>query len=217
MLGNLELQKRVLEALDWEPGLDAKAIGVAAADGVVTLTGQVRNWADRFLAERVVKQLFGVRALANDLEVRLPVEARRSDTDLATAALRALEWDVEVPHERIRLGVDNGWISMDGTVEWHYQRFAAERAVRHLTGVRGVTNRIALQPRVTPADLKTRIESALRRHAEVDARSIQIETHGGNVALDGLVHSWAERDEVERAVWAAPGVVAIDDRLVVTA
>ncbi len=216
MLNNLELQKRVLEALDWEPGLDAARVGVAASGGVVTLTGQVQSYADRFSAERVVKRILGVKGLANDLEVRLPVDATRTDTDLATAAVRALEWDVQVPHERIKLRVAKGWITLEGEVEWQFQREAAVRAVRHLLGVRGVTNLVTLVAKPTPGDLKVRIESALRRNAELEARQIRVETRGGTVVLDGAVHSWAERDEAERAVWGAPGVVAVEDRLAVT-
>ncbi len=216
MLNNLELQKRVLEALDWEPGLDAGGIGVAASGGVITLTGQVASYSNHFAAERVVKQVAGVKALANDLEVRLPVDATRTDTDLATAALRALEWDVEVPHRRVSLRVGHGWITLEGEVEWQFQREAAERAVRHLNGVRGVSNLITLAARITPEDLKHRIEAALKRSAEVEAGSIQVATKGGTVVLDGMVHSWAERDAAERAVWGAPGVVAVHDHLTVT-
>ncbi len=216
MLNNMELQKKVLEALDWEPSLDATRIGVAVTGGVVTLTGQIPSYADRFSAERVVKQIAGVKGLANDLEVRLPGDAHRTDTDLAFAAVRALEWDVQVPHQRIKLSAAGGWITLEGQVEWQFQRAAAERAVRHLLGVRGVTNQITLTVRVTPGDLKTRIEAALKRTAELEARKIRVETRGGTVVLEGTVHSWAERDEAERAVWTAPGVVAVEDYLAVT-
>jgi len=216
MLGNMDLQKKVLEALDWEPSLDAKGIGVAASEGVVTLTGQVSSYADRLAAERVVKRIAGVKGLANDLEVRLPGDFRRSDGDLASTAVKALEWDVQVPNQRIKVRVADGWLSLEGEVEWQFQREAADRAVRHLTGVRGVNNLITLVSRVTPGDLKNRIESALRRTAELEARKIRVETKGGKVTLEGAVHSWAEREEAERAVWAAPGVTAVDDYLAVT-
>lgn len=215
MLNNLELQKKVLEALDWEPSLDATRIGVAASGGVVTLTGQVPSYADRLAAERVVKQIAGVKGLANDVEVRLPGDARRTDTDLAAAAVKALEWDVRVPHQGIKLRVADGWLTLEGQVEWQFQREAADRAVRHLLGVRGVSNQIALKARVTPTDLKNRIEAALKRNAELEARKIRVETKGGTVVLDGTVHSWAEREEAERAVWAAPGVAAVEDHLTV--
>ena len=216
MLNNLDLQKRVLEALDWEPGLDASAIGVAASGGVVTLTGQVQSYADRFSAERVVKRIVGVKGLANDLEVRLPLAANRSDTDLATAAVRALEWDVQVPHQGVKVRVADGWITLEGEVEWQFQREAGLRAVRHLLGVRGVTNLIMLAVKPAPGDLKRRIETALKRNAELEAREIKVLTKGGSVVLSGAVHSWSERDEAERAVWSAPGVTAVDDRLAVT-
>lgn len=217
MLGNMELQKRVLEALDWEPGLEAKEIGVAANDGIVTLTGLVRSFADRFTAERVVKRLSGVKAIANDLEVRLPGDSRRSDSDLASAAVRALEWDVNVPNDRIKVRVADGWLTLEGQVEWQYQRQAAERAVRQLMGLRGVSNQLTLTARVTPNDLKNRIEAAFKRTAELEARKIRVETTGGKVILEGSVHTWAEREEAEDAVWAAPGVTVVEDRLGVLA
>jgi osmotically-inducible protein OsmY len=216
MLNNLELQKKVLEAMDWEPSLDATRIGIAASGGVVTLTGQVPSYADRLAAERVVKRIVGVKGLANDLDVRLPGDARRTDTDLATAAVKALEWDVQVPHQLVKPRVADGWITLEGQVEWQFQREAAEQAVRHLLGVRGVSNQITLSAKVTPTDLKNRIEAALKRNAELEARKIRVETKGGTVVLDGFVHSWSERDEAERAVWAAPGVMVVEDRLAVT-
>lgn len=216
MLNNVELQKKVLEAMDWEPSLDATRIGIAASGGVVTLTGQVPSYADRLAAERVVKRIVGVKGLANDLSVRLPGDARRTDTDLATAAVKALEWDVQVPHQLVKPRVAEGWITLEGQVEWQFQREAAERAVRHLLGVLGVSNRIILKAKVTPTDLKNRIEAALKRNAELEARKIRVETKGGTVVLDGFVHSWSERDEAERAVWAAPGVTAVEDHLAVT-
>ncbi len=216
MLNNLELQKKVLEAMDWEPSLDATRIGIAASGGVVTLTGQVPSYADRLAAERVIKRIVGVKGLANDLNVRLPGDARRTDTDLATAAVKALEWDVQVPHQLVKPRVADGWITLEGQVEWQFQREAAERAVRHLLGVRGVSNQIILTAKVTPTDLKNRIEAALKRNAELEARKIRVETKGGTVVLDGFVHSWSERDEAERAVWAAPGVMAVEDHLAVT-
>lgn len=216
MLGSMELQRRVLEALDWDPSLEAKSIGVAATDGVVTLTGQVRNYADFLAAERVVKRLTGVKAVANDIQVKLATDSKRSDTDLAAAAVRALEWDVQVPHARIKIRVVDGWLSLEGEVEWQYQRAAAERAVRHLMGVHGVNNLITLTARVVPTDVKNRIEAALRRQAELEARKIRVETAGGRVTLEGTVHSWSEREEAERAVWGAPGVTAVEDHLAVS-
>lgn len=216
MLNNLELQKRILEALDWDPSVEATKIGVAVKDGVVTLTGEVPSYADRIGAERVVKRIVGVKGLANELEVRLPGDWRRTDTDIASAAVRALEWDVQVPYRNLKVRVADGWITVEGEVEWQFQREAAVKAVRNLLGVKGVNNQITLASRVTPADLKGRIETALKRHAELDARRISVGTKGATVVLEGSVHSWAERDEAERAVWGAPGVKSVDDRLAVT-
>src|SRR4026209_2962208 len=215
MLNNLALKKKGLDALDWEPSLDAGRIGVAATAGVVTLTGQVSSYADRWTAERVVKQMAGVKGLANELEVKLPGDSRRTDTDLASAAVRALEWDAQVPHQKIKARASDGWTSLEVQVEWRYQREAAERAVGHLLGVRGVSNQLTLTARVTPMDLKNRIEAAFKRTAELEARKIRVETKGSTVILDGTVHTWAERDEAERAVWAAPGVAVVEDHLAV--
>lgn len=216
MLDNLALQKQVLDALDWEPSVDATRIGVAVSGGIVTLTGEVPSYPDLWAAERAIKQIIGVKGFANELVVRLPGDAHRSDTDLANSAVKALEWDVQVPHQRIKVRVSNGWITLDGEVPWQFQREAAERAVRHLLGVVGVSNMITLAARVTPKDLKNRIEAAFKRTAELDARMIKINTKGSTVVLEGEVHSWAERDQAERAVWAAPGVMAVEDHLAVT-
>jgi osmotically-inducible protein OsmY len=216
MMANKEMRTRVLQALEWEPSLDASRIGVAVTDGVVALTGQVPSWADRVMAEKTVKVLAGVKGIANDLEVHLPGDARRTDTDLVMAAVKALEWDVQVPNQRIKVRATDGWLTLEGEVDWQYQRSAAQRCVRNLIGVRGVSNLITLSTKLTPTDLKQRIENAFKRHAELEARGIRVDTVGGRVTLDGAVHSVAERDEAERAVWSAPGVTTVDDHLVVS-
>jgi osmotically-inducible protein OsmY len=158
----------------------------------------------------------GVQGIANDLEVHLPSDARRTDTDLVTSALKALEWDVQVPHQRVKVRASEGWLTLEGELDWQYQRAAAERCVRNLIGVRGVSNLIILSAKVTPMDLKKRIEESFKRHAELEARGIRVQAAGGRVTLDGAVHSVAERDEAERAVWAAPGVTTVEDHLVVS-
>jgi osmotically-inducible protein OsmY len=216
MMGTKELQTRVIQALEWEPGLDASRIGVAVTDGVVTLTGQVPSWAERITAEKAIKRMAGVQGIANDLEVHLPSDARRTDTDLVTSALKALEWDVQVPHQRVKVRASEGWLTLEGELDWQYQRAAAERCVRNLIGVRGASNLITLSAKVTPMDLKKRIEESFKRHAELEARGIRVQTTGGRVVLDGAVHSVAERDEAERAVWAAPGVTTVEDHLVIS-
>ena len=213
MYTNTALQRKTLAELNWEPALDASHIGVACSDGVVTLTGYVNSFADRITAERVVRRLGGVKAMANDLEVKLPTTSLRTDTEIAEAAVRALEWDVSVPHERVKVAVSNGWVTLEGQVEWQYQRDAAERVVRQLVGVKGVSNQVLLAPRVSAADVKSRIEAALRRSAELEARRVQVEVQDGKVVLRGKVHSWTERQEAEHAAWAAPGVAGVRDEL----
>jgi osmotically-inducible protein OsmY len=216
MKSNLQLQQRVAEALSWEPSVDASHIGVAASDGVVTLTGQVPSFVERLEAERVAKRVAGVKAIANDLEVRLPGSSARTDTDIAAAAIRVLEWDAQVPHQNLKVRVSNGWLTLEGKAQWQFQREAAERAVRHLLGVRGVSNAITLAVSVAPFDVKNRIEAALKRTAELEARNITVATRGSTVVLEGKVHSWTERADAERAAWGAPGVTEVEDHLLVS-
>jgi osmotically-inducible protein OsmY len=213
-----KLQHDVLEELEWEPSLDAAHIGVAATQpGVVTLTGTVATYPEKTTAERAAKRVSGVRAVANDIEVRPVGSFKRTDTDLAQAVLRALEWDIAVPDEKIKARVDDGWVTLEGEVALQFQRAAAESAVRRLSGVRGVTNQIRLQirPSAQPAEVKRRIEAALRRSAEIDARGIQVDATDSTIFLRGKVRTWAERDEAERAAWAAPGVLTVKDELTV--
>ena len=216
----LALQRELLEELEWEPSLDASRIDVAIAhDGVVTITGVVNSYAAKVGAERAVKRVKGVLAVVNNLDVKLPMSHERADTQVGEAVVRALEWDVLIPHEKIRARVSDGWVRLEGVVDWNYQRTAAEEAIHRLTGVKGVTNLITVLPQAANEDVKTRedvkaaIEAALRRSAEVEARNIEVATHHGKVVLRGRVHSWAERDAAEAAAWAAPGVATLDDRL----
>ena len=218
MTNSTKLQHDVQEELEWEPSLDASHIGVAAVQpGVVTLTGTVATYGEKVSAERAAKRVSGVRAVANDIEVRPIGSLKRTDTDIAQAVLRALEWDIAVPHEKIKARVDNGWVTLDGEVALQFQRAAAENAVRRLSGVRGVSNQIGLEirPAVQPAEVKGRIEAAFRRSADIDARGIEVDAKNSMITLRGKVRTWAERDEAERAAWAAPGVLAVKDELIV--
>ena len=210
-----QLQEYVQDALDWEPSIDAADIGVSVDTGVVTLRGDVKSYSERATAERVALGVYGVKAVANELEVHLAGGQQRTDSEIAQSVLSALKWNTLVPEERISVSVSDGWVTLKGRVDWQYQRTTAESAVRDLIGVRGVTNSIFVEPHVSAADVKTKIEAALKRSAEVDARRINVAVVDGKVTLTGNVHAWFERDEARRAAWAAPGVRNVDDRLVV--
>jgi osmotically-inducible protein OsmY len=210
------LQHDVLEELRWDPRFDAAAIGVQAKDGIITLSGQVANFAEKSAAVRAAQRVSGVKAVADDIEVRLPDINERADADIARAAVHVLEWNVFVPHDGITVTVRNGWISLEGTVEWRYQRAAAEHAVHGLMGVRGVTNAITVKPTVMPTEIKAKIEEAFRRTAALDAQHIMVETEGRKVILSGHVRSWLDREKADAVAWAAPGVYEVENHIVVT-
>jgi len=206
-----ELRRDVERELEWDPSIDARNIGVAAKNGVVTLTGYVSSYADKWRAERIAKRVSGVTALANEIEVKLSTE--RTDPDIAEAARAALKADSRLPADRIKVIVERGWVTLEGTVDYYYQKSAAESDVRYIAGVRGVTNALVVTPKVSPTDIRMKIEEALKRSAQLDANRISVETEGSKVILSGTVRSWAEREEAEMAAWAAPGVTEVENRI----
>jgi len=207
-----ELQRDILDELAWEPRVDAADIGVSVEDGVAILNGRVKSLIEKWVAERVAQRVQGVRAVTDELVVKLPGESRYSDADLAIAAANALDWNASVPHSRIKLVVEDGWIDLKGNVDYQYQKDAAGDAVRVLKGVQGIRNFVIVTPSsISPRDIKGKIEKALERAAQVDAQNITVETEGGKVTLHGDVKTWTEREEAERAAWAAPGVFEIEN------
>lgn len=210
-----DLQHDVLAELKWEPSVNAAHIGVTAANGVVTLTGHVSTYMEKIAAERAAKRIYGVKAVADEVEVRLPGTVKHTDEDIAATCVGALAARSTVPNDKIKVIVKRGWVTLEGEVEWQYQKEAAMNAVRDLYGVTGVSNSIIVKGRVRPSDIKNRIEGAFTRSAENDARRIRVATTDGKVILNGTVRSWLERDEAQQAAWAAPGVTAVENQITV--
>jgi osmotically-inducible protein OsmY len=211
-----DIQRDVLAELAWEPSVQAQHIGVSVKDGVVTLTGDVPTYFEKYATENAAKRVAGVRAIAEELNVNLFEYHKRNDSDIAESAMNTLDWNISVPKGKVKVVVDKGWVTLSGNVDWNYQREAAKEAIRHLMGVKNVTNMINLNtPSVSTLDVRTKIETALKRNMVKDADGITIEANGGKVKLHGKVHSWEEHDDAGSAAWSTPGVNAVENDLVV--
>ena len=221
MKTDAELQRDVMTELKWEPTIHAAELGVAVKDGVVTLSGYVDNYSKKWAAERAVKRVAGVKAVAEEIKVTLPVPYKRPDEDIARSATTVLNWNFWIPDDRVKVRVQDGWITLTGDVDWYYQKEHAENAVRHLIGVVGVSNSIIIKPKlptVKAFEVKNGIEDALKRNARLlrDADKIQVEVVGSKVILNGSVGSWADFDEAGYAAYCAPGVSQVENNLRVT-
>jgi osmotically-inducible protein OsmY len=210
-----DIRRDVESELQWDPSVDNKQIAVIVNDGVVTLTGEVCHFADKWAAEDITKRVSGVRAIANEIHVKIPVSGARSDTDIAEAAANALRWHVATGNTHVKPVVIDGWVTLSGTVQWGFQRTAAESTMRNLMGVKGVINDITVTSAVKVADVKQKIEDAFKRHAILDAKDIEVKVNSSTVTLKGHVHTWQEHADAAHAAWAAPGVVNVENRLVI--
>ena len=210
------LKQDIIDELDFEPSIDAADIGVAVDGGIVTLTGHVPTYAQKVKVEDVVRNVKGVKAIAQEMEVRPFGTHKTADDEIAKRAVNTIAWHTSIPGGAVQISVQSGWIKLTGKVEWQYQKTAAEDAVRHLAGVIGVTNQIEIKPRPSTHDIKQRIENALKRNAELEAQEIKVNVLGnGAVRLEGRVHAWSERRAAERAAWSAAGVRTVEDRITI--
>ncbi|MBV8763681.1 MAG: BON domain-containing protein [Hyphomicrobiales bacterium] len=207
------LRQLVLDELDFEPSVDAVNIGVAVEKGVVTLSGHVASYAEKTAAEQAAQRVKGVRGIAEEIEVRYAHDKKTADDQIVQRALSIISWDARIPSGSVHVVVQQGWVTLSGAVEWFYQKRAAEAAVRKLSGVVGVSNKIEVTPRVQASDVKTKIVAALERNADIEANAIKVAVEGGGVKLEGRVKAWYERNLAERAAWSVPGVRDVDDRL----
>jgi osmotically-inducible protein OsmY len=216
MVSAITLKDKVLAALKWEPSVNEAEIGIVVKDGIVTMMGTVPSWAEKVAAERAVQRVAGVRAVANDLQIQLPILKQKSDADIAAAAASAVREHVFLPDGGVRIGVDRGWVTLSGAVDWQFQKAAAETALRNLPGIVGIRNQIMIRPRAVPADVRSKITEALERSALREAERMSVDVQGARVTLRGRVHSLEEKNEAAWAAWSAPGVLEVQNLLEVT-
>jgi osmotically-inducible protein OsmY len=214
-MSDASLRQNVLDELEFYPSVSATQIGVVVDNGVVTLTGHVGSYAEKIAAERIVQRVKGVRGVAQEIAVRYPSERKNDDDEIAQRVAKIIDWSATIPAAKVKIKVERGWVALSGEVEWQFQRMAAETAVLKLSGVVGVTNLITVRPHVDASNVKHRVEDALKRNAELEADGIRVAVTGGKVTLEGKVRAWHERGVAERAAWAAPGVIMVEDRLTV--
>lgn len=211
------LKQDILDELEWDPGIDAARVGVIVKNAVVTLSGKVNTYAEKVMAEKAAKRVYGVRAVVQDIEVKPAGNMQYKDQDIAAAAIHSLRWNTNVPDERIKLKVEDGWITLDGTVDWNYQKNAAKSAVQNLAGVRGVINIINVKTAIEPYNLKERIKKAFERNAQIDAGNVDVKVEERKVVLSGHVQSWAEKRQAREAAWSAPGVAEVEGHIEIRA
>jgi osmotically-inducible protein OsmY len=213
MKSDLQLKKDIEAELEWDPAIKATNVGVAVKDGIVTLSGHLETYAETYATERAVQRVQGVKSVAVELDVKLDPNHHRTDADIAAAAESSMRWHSLVPADRIKARVEKGWVTLSGEVEWDYQRQQAVKAVRPLTGVIGVTDNIAIKPKVNAANIRQRIHDAMERQADREAKNIEVTVSGQTVTLHGKVHSWAERTAIQGAAWSAPGISAVINQI----
>lgn len=215
MKTDIELREDVSEELRWEPSIDETEIGVTTKNGVVTLSGTVESYAKKLAAEKAAKRVKGVKAVVEKIEVKLGTAEIRTDEDIALATVNALKWNTAVPEDKVKIKVENGWVYLEGELEWQYQKEAAKNSINRLRGVRGVTNNIIIKSALVPTDVKSKIVRAFERSAEIDAQNVRVETDDHTVTIRGMVRSIAEKKEAESAAWSAPGVWNVKNELLV--